>query len=169
MDIKRFTKNKMRHLAAVFFIGLFLFAYHSANAATLQIVASPTSIAVGETAVLQVTLDSTGVAINNTEAKITFPADMLDVISISKSYSVFSIWVEEPSFSNVTGMINLDGGVPTPGFSGSRGNVVNITVRAKKAGQAQVSISDAAVRANDGMGTDVLEIGRASCRERVCQ
>jgi len=101
-------------------------------------------------------LNSEGFAINNVEASIQYPRDLIDVMSISKSGSVFSLWVEEPSFSNASGLINLNGGSPSPGFTGSQGLVVTFLVKAKKAGTANITFSSAAARADDGLGTDVL-------------
>ena len=104
---------------------------------------------------MSVILNSEGVAINNAEAKIIFPTDLLEVISISKGNSIFSFWVEEPIYSNLTGAITFNGGIPTPGFTGSNGTVISVVAKAKKAGRADLIFSDATVRANDGLGTDV--------------
>lgn len=105
---------------------------------------------------LSIVLNSEGVTINNAEAKIVFPKDLLEVVSISKSNSVFSLWVEEPTYSNISGIITFNGGVPTPGFNGPNGTVLSIVLKAKVTGQADLIFSDAAVRANDGLGTNVL-------------
>jgi len=96
------------------------------------------------------------VAINNADAKIVFPADLLEVVSISKGDSIFSLWVEEPTYSNISGIITFNGGIPAPGFTGSYGTAISVVVKAKKVGQASIIFSDAAVRANDGLGTNVL-------------
>jgi hypothetical protein len=130
--------------------------YSSVNAATLQINSNSSTLSPGEKAILSIVLNSESIAINNAEAVIKFPAELLDVVSVSKNGSIFSLWVEEPSFSNSTGIVTFNGGVPTPGFNGTRGSVVSFVVRAKKAGQADFTFSSAAVRANDGLGTNVL-------------
>ncbi len=103
-----------------------------------------------------VLVNSEGAVVNNAEAKIIFPRDMLEIISISKGGSAFTLWVEEPTFSNSAGIIAFNGGVPTPGFTGTSGTVISFVARAKKSGQAELIFSDAAVRANDGFGTDIL-------------
>jgi hypothetical protein len=94
--------------------------------------------------------------VNNAEAKIVFPADLLEVVSVSKGGSILSLWIEEPAYSNPVGVITFNGGIPTFGFSGSNGTVMTFVVKAKKAGNADIIFADAAVRANDGFGTDVL-------------
>jgi hypothetical protein len=80
----------------------------------------------------------------------------MDVLSVSKANSIFTLWVEDPAFSNANGTISFNGGLPTPGYTGTRGETIKIVFRIKKAGDASLYFSSAAVRANDGMGTDVL-------------
>lgn len=104
-----------------------------------------------------VKVDTAGTAINNAEAIINFPADYFEVISISKSNSIFSLWVEEPAFNNKSGTVSFGGGLPTPGYNGKSGQVLTFVLRAEKAGDATILFSSGAVRANDGMGTDVLK------------
>jgi len=80
---------------------------------------------------------------------------MLEVLSIAKTSSIFSLWVEEPSFSNYTGKITFNGGAPTPGFTGANGNILSITFKAKEQGTAYVAFANGTVRKNDGLGTDI--------------
>jgi uncharacterized membrane protein len=126
------------------------------DAATLSISPNSSTVSVGNIVSVKVFVNTESKSINNAEATIQFPVDMLDVVSITKSSSIFTLWVEEPSFSNNTGKITFNGGVPTPGFDGQSGYVATITFKAKKQGIASVIFSDGAVRENDGLGTDVL-------------
>lgn len=156
MEIKKIFKNKFTSVIGVY-IFCYLFVFLSiASAATLQINSNSSTISTGDTVILYVNVNSEGVAVNNAEATIKFPSDLFDVIAVSKSGSIFSLWVEEPTFSNLSGEVTFNGGIPTPGFNGSSGSVVSITARAKKVGQGEFTFSTAAVRANDGLGTDVL-------------
>lgn len=156
MVFKKYTNNKIVYDVIIFAFGVFFLGYNSASAATLKINSSPATLSPGGIAALSVVLNSEGMAINNAEAKIIFPADLLEVVSISKGGSIFSLWVEEPAYSNVTGIITFNGGIPAPGFTGSYGTAISVVVKAKKTGQADLIFSDAAVRANDGLGTNVL-------------
>ncbi len=126
------------------------------NAATLSLAPSTSSVTVGNIVSISVKVNTQGKYINNSEAMIQFPTDLLEVISISKSSSIFSLWVEEPSFSNTKGRITFNGGVATPGFNGSNGTLAIVTFKAKKAGSASVIYGDSAIRENDGLGTDIL-------------
>lgn len=156
MYIEKILKNKIKYSVAIFVLYVFFFGYSEAYAATLQINSSTTNLSPGNTTTLYVVLNSEGTAINNAEATINFPADVFEVVSVQKGGSIFSLWVEEPYFSNSSGVVTFNGGLPTPGFNGSQGPVLSIVVKAKKAGQGSFTFSTAAVRANDGLGTDVL-------------
>src|SRR3989338_1484200 len=128
MDIKR-LKNKRLYYPAIFVATLFFFGYGNASASTLQINSNSATLPPGSIMTLSVILNSEGVAINNAEAKIIFPTDLLEVVSINKGNSIFSFWVEEPTYSNLTGTITFNGGIPTPGFNGSSGTVISIVVK----------------------------------------
>lgn len=156
MVFKEIINNKTAYCATIFALGFFLFGYSTASATTLRIDSNSATLSPGSIATLSVVLNSEGIAINNADAKIVFPADLLEVVSISKSNSIFSLWVEEPTYSNIAGNITFNGGIPAPGFNGSFGTAISVVVKAKKAGQADIIFSDAAVRANDGLGTNVL-------------
>lgn len=155
MYIKRLQKNKILFFGIVLSLGLF-FSTGFVDAATIKINSNSSTFSVGDTATMSVVVNSENFSINNAEAVIKFPADLVDVISVSKSGSIFSLWVEDPVFSNSAGTITFNGGLPTPGFNGGQGLVVSFVVRAKKVGQGEFVFSNAAVRANDGLGTDVL-------------
>ena len=111
---------------------------------------------VGETLSATLVLDTPDKPVNMVEVKIIFPTDKMEVTSLSKIDSIISLWVEEPAYSNATGTITFSGGLPTPGFKGRAGKLLNITFKVKDAGEALINIEDAAVLANDGLGTDVL-------------
>jgi hypothetical protein len=81
---------------------------------------------------------------------------LLEVVAINKNASILTMWVEDPKFSNSSGSITLNGGVPNPGFVGSSGEIVSVVFRAKKTGTASLVFGDSAVRQNDGLGTDIL-------------
>ena len=153
------TKNFKKFLLT-FVFGLVMFSAFSvartAEAATLSLVPSATTVEVGNIVTLNVLVNTNQVAINNSDAIIQFPTDLLQVISVSKSSSIFTLWVEDPSFSNITGQVTFNGGITNPGYLGSGGQLLSITFRAKKAGTASVLFSDSSVRANDGLGTNVL-------------
>ena len=134
---------------------LFLHA-PSATAATLFISPGSVNTSVGRTFTISVNVSSPGDAANAFSGTVNFPANLLEVVSISKSGSIISFWVQEPSFSNVSGNINFEGVAVNPGFSGNTGRIISATFRAKAEGEANLNLSSAAVLANDGKGTNIL-------------
>jgi hypothetical protein len=134
----------------VFFGGV-----HLTLAADIYLSAPNSEVRVGSTLTSVVYVNSSDKTINSAEGVITFPTDILSVESISLGGSIFSIWVEQPSFSNSTGIISFNGGVPNPGFIGNNGSVIRINFKAKKTGIVNLAFTGASVYANDGLGTDV--------------
>lgn len=142
-------------LLGTFLTTIFFFGVPHVHAATLS-VSAPQTVTTGDVVRARIVVNAGSDAINTAEAVLQFPSDVLDVISVDKSSSIFSIWVDEPSFSNAQGTVSFSGGLPSPGYSGSAGTVLSVTFHAKRAGTASLSLSGATVRANDGLGTNVL-------------
>ena len=105
---------------------------------------------------MKVLVNTDGATINTAAATIEFPTDLLQVMSVSESSSIFSLWVQNPAFSNADGTITFTGGLPSPGYTGASGEVVSIVFMAKKQGTASIIFSNSSVLQNDGFGTDVL-------------
>lgn len=153
------TKDKYRIFFKLFtfILPLFFLSFDITNAATLNLISSKSVLSPGEIATVKMIVNTEGISINTAEAKISFPNNLIEVLSVNKLDSFLSIWVEEPSISNTNGTITFNGGIPTPGYSGNQGSVISFTIKAKKSGQAEFVLSDTAVRANDGFGTNVLK------------
>ena len=138
----------------------FVFPVIRAQAATLYFSPSSITRATGQTfsAVIRVNTDSQ--AINAAQGSIIFDPAKIEVTSISKSGSIFSLWTQEPTFSNSEGTIKFEGGVPNPGYSGSSGLIVTINFKTKTAttvrGSTTVTLVSGAILANDGQGTNIL-------------
>lgn len=147
-------KIKIFVIFAIFLLSFLV--CQSADAALLYFSPDSKVMNAGDIVNVAVIVNTSGSPINNAEAVINFPKDLLEVVSLSKSNSVFSLWVEDPAFSNANGTIHFNGGLPTPGYTGASGKILSIVFRAKAAGTASVLFLSGAVRANDGMGTDVL-------------
>jgi len=149
-------------LALLFGVGLALLPQVAA-AASLYFSPSSGSYNVGQTFSVSVYVSSADQAMNAASGVISFPSDKLEVASLSKSGSIFSLWVQEPSFSNSAGTVNFEGIVLNPGFTGSGGKVITLIFRAKAAGNALLTLSSGSVLANDGQGTNILtSMGNAS-------
>lgn len=138
----------------VVFIAVFSTPFFSL-AATLSVSPSTGVYSAGSTFTTRVVVNSSGKSINAAEGTIKFNPQEVTVVSVDRSSSIFSLWVTEPSFSNSAGTITFSGGLPT-GYTGAAGTVFNITFRTTNASTARVSLTNGAVLANDGMGTNVL-------------
>lgn len=135
---------------------IFIFSPVKARAASLYFSPSVGSFIVGDIFSTELFVDTAGAAINNAEAAVNFPTEFLEVISISQAASIFSLWIQPVSYSNSAGTITFNGGLPTPGYTGSSGRIFSVVFRTKKTGAASLILSSASIRANDGLGTDIL-------------
>lgn len=141
-------------------ISLSLFMPLVAKAASLDISPSSGSYKTGTNFTIGVYV-GTSEAINAVSGRVSFPIDKLEAVSVSKSGTIFSLWVQEPSISS--GIVSFEGIILNPGYTGPSGKLINITFKVKAAGDAKISFSSASVLANDGKGTNVLtNIGSAS-------
>jgi len=147
-------------LTAFFFIFLTSIFYilnpSSAEAATLYFSPSSGSYNIGDTLSVNVYISSADQAANAASGVISFPQDKLEVTSLSKSGSIFALWVQEPSFSNTLGNINFEGVVLNPGFTGATGKIITVNFKIKAGGSAILNFSSSSVLANDGKGTNIL-------------
>jgi hypothetical protein len=127
-----------------------------AQKASLYFSPSSGAYTVGNTFLVQVKVNSGGVAINAADGTIIFDPDKLEVVRISKEDSIFTLWVQEPTFSNSLGTINFAGGKPSPGFIGAAGTIFNIYFRGKTSGSTNLTFASGSVLADDGKGTNIL-------------
>lgn len=165
---KQSFKNIIKRLflfscLAVSTVALFGLLSQHALAANMSFSPSSGSYTVGKTFSIGVYVSSSDQAMNAASGAISFPADKLEVVSVSKSGSIFNLWVQEPSFSNSAGTVNFEGIVLNPGYTGSSKKVLGVTFKTKAVGDAALTFSSASVLANDGKGTNILAgLGKAS-------
>ena len=159
------SKNKITLILCILVFAFILLNTNvqSVEAASLNFLPSSGSYSVGKTITVSVYTSSPDQAINVVSGMITFSADKLQVLSLSKSGSIINFWVQEPSFSNSNGTVNFEGIILNPGFNGSNGKIITVTFIAKTIGVAPLSFTSSAVLANDGQGTNILtNIGNAN-------
>ena len=114
------------------------------------------SFSVGSTFNVDVVINAESSAINAAQTNIYFSADKLKVTELSKKSSIFTLWTNEPFFSNSDGKISFIGGLPNPGFIGESGKVFSILFQAKSVGQATITFSGEIITANDPFGTNIF-------------
>jgi hypothetical protein len=138
-------------VVAVAYLGLVAFA----EAATMSLSPGTGVYNSNSTFTVRVNVNSSGSSINAAEGTLSYNPKELSVVSVSRTSSIFNLWVTEPSFSNSAGTISFSGGLPS-GYTGSAGNIMSVTFRAVGSGPAKVNFSSGSVLANDGKGTNVL-------------
>lgn len=150
--------NNRFRIYALALAATFLLSPSATLAASLSLSPADATVDVGATITETVFVSSADQAMNAIAGTLSFPTDLVQVVSISKSGSVLSLWVQDPTFSNADGTISFSGVVPNPGYTGARGRAVSIQFRAKKAGTGTITFSSSSqVLANDGNGTDILK------------
>ncbi len=157
---KTFFALLKKTIFGVLFFGSFFIATNT-WAATLYLFPSSGSKQVGKTFTVSVYVSSADQNMNAASGQVDVDSDKLEIVSISKSGSLFSLWAQEPSFSADT--VRFEGIVLNPGYKGSGGKLISFTLRVKAPGDAEVRLSNGSVLANDGNGTNILT-GMGSAR-----
>jgi len=157
--MRRQRLNIISHFILSFCILIFAFGIlvSETDAASASLYLSPSTevYRVGDTFSIVVKVDSGGVAINASEGTLIFNPNELNVVSISKSGSILTLWTTEPIFSNSAGTISFGGGTPK-NFTGSSGTIITISFLAKTIGTCNVNFSTGSVLAADYKGTNIL-------------
>lgn len=135
-------------------IAFFTFSY-AAHAATLKLSPETGVYTVGNTFTVRVLVNTQSKTINAADGQLSFNPRELSVVSASRAGSIFSLWTEEPSFSNSAGTVSFGGGSPS-GYTGSAGSVMSVTFKALGAGTPKVTFKSGSILAADGMGTNIL-------------
>lgn len=136
-------------------LGVFTVLPLSADAASLFLSKSGDVVSQGNTVTIDVKVKSTDQSINAVSGTLTFPNDLLEIVSISRDTSILNIWTHDPNIGR--NKISFEGVILNPGYQGSGGNIFHITFEAKRTGTATISFSEGSLLANDGLGTNVIE------------
>ncbi len=134
----------------------FLLLPLSAKAATLFVSPSSGTYKPGDSFSVSIYTSSADQAMNAASGVLSFSKDTLEVVSLSKGGSIFSLWAQEPSFSNSAGTVNFEGIVLNPGFTGGSGKILTVNLKVKSSGTASLRLSSGSILANDGLGTNIL-------------
>ena len=166
ISMKQLLKYRIFYFLVVAFSFSFsVFGLSGAQAATLYFSPSSGTRTTGAIFPVHIYTSSANQAMNAASGTVSFSRDTLEVASLSKTGSIFTLWVQEPSFANNTGTVNFEGIVLNPGFTGTAGRILTINFRVKAVGSASLSFSSGSVLANDGQGTNILaNSGNASFR-----
>lgn len=151
---ERYSWNNF--LKTIIVIIVFLVAPGITNAATLSISPASGSYSVGQTFPVSFYTASSNQSLNAVSGTFNYSSSNLEIVSVSKNGSIFSLWVQEPSYSNATGVGSFEGIVLNPGFIGNSGKLVTYTFRVKAAGTGTIRMGSSSILANDGNGTNIF-------------
>lgn len=126
------------------------------NAATISLLPASQNSSVDSIITVNVNVSSIDQSMNAISGVIVFPNNMLSLSSVSKTGSIVDFWAVEPNFSNDSGVINFEGVLLPPGFSGKTGKILSLNFKAKKVGNANVDFNSSSILAADGLGTNIL-------------
>jgi hypothetical protein len=158
MNLTKPTINfaKILAAAATLFLAWFWFA-HTASAANFSISPSSGNYSVGSTFDVSVLVDTKGQEINAVQMQLSFPPDMLQLVSSSAGESIIEIYTTPPKFDNSAGRVDIVGGIPN-GINVPAGLISKLTFRVKGVGNAALRFTgESQVLLNDGRGTNVLD------------
>lgn len=141
------------HVTAV--VIMFCACAFQAHAATLKVSPETGVYTVGNTFTVRVVVNTQGKNVNAADGQLSFNPRELSVVSASRTGSIFSLWTEEPSFSNSVGTVSFGGGSPA-GYTGGAGSVISVTFKALGAGTPKITFKSGSILAADGMGTNIL-------------
>lgn len=157
MDASPATAHITREWIGSAIIGALFFLFPVwAHAATLSFSPQSGTYFAGRSFSVSVLVSSPDQAMNAVQGEVSFPTNQLEVLSISRTNSIISLWVQDPTFSNQDGTIDFGGVAVNPGYQGSNGNIITIRFEAKDTGSAPLSFVSGSVLANDGKGTNIL-------------
>jgi len=131
----------------------------SVEAAGASLYLSPGSgtFFIGSTFDVSIFVNTKGNNVNAVKVDLKFDPRILQIASPTAGKSFISVWISQPTYSNITGTASFQGGIPSPGINTSSGLVSTITFRAIAPGETTVSFLDSSqVLLNDGEGTNIL-------------
>ncbi|MFZ2038739.1 MAG: hypothetical protein WAV11_02285 [Minisyncoccia bacterium] len=146
------TKNKIG-LGIIIFLFSFIITI-PAGAATLELTLNKEITSAKDDIVVSVALNSEGQSVNTAQANISFPSNLLEVTKIDRTNSIFTFWLQDPIYDNSNGTISFVGG-STNDFNGASLNLLQISFRVKGSGTGKLGITDGAITASDGTGSNV--------------
>ena len=154
-----FSLRERKGLFLLFFAAVFALVFFPKTTQAASLFLSPSSGSFGVNKNFSIGVYvSSDEAMNAASSEISFPHNKVEVVSISKSGSIFNLWAQDPSFSNNAGTISFEGIILNPGYSGTAGKILTVNFRTKSAGAVAVVFSTGSILANDGKGTNILDI-----------
>jgi hypothetical protein len=149
LHLRRFILTALATLVVM--PSVLLYAPQQAQAAASIYVGGPTSVTIGQTVNVTVSVNTGGQSANAFDATFSYPAALFDGVRGTYSGSICTLPISQPDPSGGTATISC--GRPG-GYSGT-GLVATIVLKAKATGSGNFGLSGCSVLANDGLGTNI--------------
>lgn len=133
----------------------------NASAATVYLESTKNAMAVGDTAVLTLKINTSSTTINVVEGNVRLEStgDTIEVQEFSLANSALGLWPRTPSLSKDSKVVSFVGGIPG-GFNAEGAILFKIIVQALQEGSVTMSPQDIVTFANDGSGIRLPASGR---------
>ncbi len=131
----------------------------STGAAGASLYLSPNSgtFYVRNTFDVSIFVNTGGENVNAVQVDLKFDPKKLQIASPTAGRSFISVWISQPTYSNIEGKASFRGGIPSPGINTSAGLVSTITFRAIAPGETTITFLDSSrALLDDGKGTNIL-------------
>ncbi len=147
-------------LLTLFILFLLFFAevdFARAQGASFYFSPTTSTFFVESTFDVSIFVNTGGNKINAVKVDLKFDSKKLQIASPTAGKSFISVWISQPTYSNIKGTASFQGGIPSPGINTSAGLVSSITFRAIAPGETTISFLDSSqVLLDDGKGTNIL-------------
>jgi len=145
-------KKNINYTLLLFLFGLILFPKFI-FAASVYFTSTSQNIYPGDIFIVDAHISSADQEINVADGAFSFNPQFAEITELSTGGSIFSIWAQQPTFSNTKGEVSFAGGTPE-GFSQENGLIVRAIFRAKVEGELTLAFHDAfSLYLNDGKGS----------------
>lgn len=112
---------------------------------------------VGSTFDVSIFVNTGGNDINAVKIDLKFDPKKIQIASPTAGKSFISVWIAQPTYSNIDGKASFQGGMPSPGINTSAGLVSTVTFRVVAPGETSVYFLESSkILLDDGKGSNVL-------------
>ncbi|MBI2113365.1 MAG: hypothetical protein HYT50_02205 [Candidatus Wildermuthbacteria bacterium] len=125
-----------------------LIAPAAASAASLVLVPSSSTYAVGNAFTILVQVQPEGQSLRKVKGQLAFDASALTLVSIDEKESMISSWLQKPILSSASGKLAFEG-IVHPGFSENSGTIFAATFRAKVQGVKTLNFSQGSITSQE--------------------
>lgn len=142
------THKRFNIFCLLFFLAI---TPSAVSAATISFRATPARVGISDVVRVDVLLDS-AVPVNAFSGAVSYSRATLEPVAVSDGNSLINLWITHPDIPMAAGASVAFAGITPGGFSGDNGILFSVLFKATATGTGHISIEDAEVLRNDGVG-----------------